>query len=53
MSAVSIPKSDNKDRLDELYELRDELKLIAESDARYAKYAKNALNTLQKKGYDV
>lgn len=47
------PSIENEDRLDELYELREELKQIADSDARYSTYAENALATLREAGYDV
>lgn len=43
----------NEERLDELAELVDDLKLIADSDARYAKYAENGLEKLREAGYDV
>jgi len=42
-----------EDRLDELYDLEEELKLIAGSDAQYATYAENAIDRLQEAGYDV
>lgn len=40
-------------RLDKLYGLKEDLEIIAASDARYAKYARNALETLHEEGYDV
>jgi len=42
-----------EENLDRLYELRDELKLIADSDCRYATYAENFLESLEEAGYDV
>jgi len=41
------------ENLDKLADLRDELELIAASDARYSEYAQNFLKSLQKAGYDV
>ncbi|MDS0284746.1 hypothetical protein NDI86_21830 [Halomicroarcula sp. S3CR25-11] len=43
----------NNDRLDGLYEVREELKLIAESDVPYSKDAQNFLKALRREGYDV
>jgi hypothetical protein len=40
-------------RLETLYELREEFKIVAESDVEYAKYAENALEVLREEGYDV
>ena len=42
-----------QEALGKLSELDDELHLIAESDARYARYAENFLTALQEAGYDV
>jgi len=42
-----------KENLDKLYELREELELVAASDAEYAKYAVNFLESLDEAGYDV
>ncbi|MEA5387154.1 hypothetical protein VB779_08835 [Haloarculaceae archaeon H-GB11] len=53
MNAVRQPEKRREDRLDDLYEVVDELKLIAESDAGYAEYAENFLESLQEAGYDV
>ncbi|WP_154550857.1 hypothetical protein [Halorhabdus sp. CBA1104] len=39
--------------LEELYDLREELKLVAEADVAYAKYAENGLERLREAGYDV
>jgi len=47
------PSTSEDDRLDELYELREELQTIAGTDARYAEYAENALASLREAGYDV
>ena len=47
------PMDRQQEKLDRLYECRDELKTIAESDARYAKYAQNFLDSLREAGYDV
>lgn len=41
------------ERLERLYELREELKTIANSDVEYAEYASNGLERLQEAGYDV
>lgn len=41
------------DRLETLYELREELRLVADSDCAYAEYAQNGLDALQEAGYDV
>jgi len=49
----NAPSPNDEDRLDELYDLREELQQIAGSDARYAKYAENALASLREAGYDV
>ena len=53
--SASPPENDepSDDRLDKLYEVHEELQLIADSDARYAKYAKNGLESLREAGYDV
>jgi hypothetical protein len=48
-----LPTTKREDRLDELYELREELQLVAQSDARYAKWAQNGLDQLREAGYDV
>lgn len=55
MSALDIPDHEKRreENLDRLYELREELQIIAESDAEYAKYAQNGLETLREAGYDV
>ena len=42
-----------EENLDELYELREELREIADSDARYSEYAANFLESLRAAGYDV
>lgn len=42
-----------KENLETLYELREELKLIADSEGPYAKYAENWLESLREAGYDV
>lgn len=47
------PDAKADDRLDALYEVHEELQLIADSDARYASYAQNALESLREAGYDV
>jgi len=39
--------------LEELYDLREELKLVAGSDCAYAKYCENGLERLREAGYDV
>jgi hypothetical protein len=52
---IDLPDHERKrkETLDRLYELRDDLKTIANSDADYAEYAHNGLETLKKEGYDV
>jgi hypothetical protein len=52
---VSLQRSppSRKERLRPLYEVREELKLVANSDAEYAKYAQNFLESLREAGYDV
>lgn len=42
-----------EERLEALYELREEFETVAEADVPYAKWAENALETLRKEGYDV
>lgn len=42
-----------EEALDRLYELREELQTIADSDAEYAKYAREGLRKLREAGYDV
>lgn len=42
-----------KETLDRLYELREELRIAANSDTDYAEYAQNGLETLKEEGYDV
>jgi len=55
MSTLEVPDHEQKreENLDRLYELRKDLHIIADSDARYSEYAQNALETLQEEGYDV
>jgi len=55
MSTLSTETADEPrdDRLDQLYEVVDELKIIAESDVDYAEYAQNFLASLKEAGYDV
>jgi len=58
---MSIDPNDNSDdpierqeeKLDQLYERREELQTIAESDCRYAAYAQNFLDSLREAGYDL
>jgi hypothetical protein len=52
-ATTTVPNIDDEDRLDQLYELEDELKQIADSDTRYSTYAENALESLREAGYDV
>jgi len=54
-STLDIPDHEEKrhENLDRLYELREELQTIADSDAEYAEYAENFLNSLRGAGYDV
>ena len=47
------PTDRREEGLDKLYELREELKTIADSEAEYARFAENALDTLREAGYDV
>lgn len=48
MSATTNPADDPlDDRLDQLYELHEHFQTIANSDAEYATYAENALETLR------
>lgn len=42
-----------KERLQPLYEVHEELQLIAESDVPYARDAQNFLESLREAGYDV
>jgi hypothetical protein len=42
-----------KENLDRLYDLREELETVANSDADYAAYAESFLETLRAEGYDV
>jgi hypothetical protein len=53
--SIELPDYERKreDALDRLYELREQFKIIANSDAEYAKYAENALQRLQEEGYDI
>lgn len=54
MSTLETKVSDErKDRLDTLYDLREELQTVAEADIEYSKYAKEGLRTLRENGYDV
>lgn len=52
---IDIPEHEQKRQevLDQIYDLREELKIIADADVEYAKYAQNALDTLREEGYDV
>jgi hypothetical protein len=52
MSHQRSPPS-QKERLRPLYEISEELQLVANSDADYAKYAQNFLESLREAGYDV
>jgi hypothetical protein len=40
-------------RLDTLYELREELRIVADSDCSYAKYGQNGLEVLRDAGYSL
>jgi hypothetical protein len=53
--SIDLPDHEQKrkETLDRLYELREELETVAASDAGYAKYAQNGLETLHEAGYDV
>lgn len=53
MSATAKFDSHDEDRLEKLYELRDELQTIADSDAEWARYAQEGLDQLREAGYDV
>jgi len=55
MSQAQSKSPDEKraEKLDELYDLREELEQIADSDARYSEYAQNFLESLREAGYDV
>lgn len=56
MSTTKEPQQlsdQRKDRLDKLYELREELQIVADADVEYSKYAKEGLRTLREAGYDV
>ncbi len=55
MSTLDVPDHERKreENLDRLYELREEMQIIAESDGPYAKYAENGLKRLREEGYDV
>jgi len=47
-----LPDKDD-DYLETLYDLREELKIIANSEAEWAKYAEEGLSKLREAGYDV
>lgn len=55
MSQIDIPEHEQKrqESLERLYDLRDELETVANSDTKYAQYAQNGLERLQEAGYDV
>lgn len=55
MSSTAMPTVEERTeaRLDQLYEMRDDLETIANSDAEYADYARAALQRLRQAGYDV
>lgn len=57
MSRAGASEADMPDAeaaaLEELYDLREELKLVAGSDCAYAKYCENGLERLREAGYDV
>jgi hypothetical protein len=42
-----------RERLDTLYELREELRIVADSEGPYAKYGQNGLEALRDAGYDL
>jgi len=42
-----------REALDKLYEIRDELELIALTESDYSKYDRNGLKALQEAGYGV
>lgn len=42
-----------EEELDQWYELREELEIVAEADVRWSKYARNILQDLREAGYDV
>lgn len=52
---ADIPEYEQKrkENLDRIYDLREELQIVADADIEYAKYAQNALDTLREEGYDV
>lgn len=49
----TTPQDKREQTLEQLYEVREELALIAASDGPYAKYAENWLESLREAGYDV
>lgn len=53
-STVDTPRltDERKARLDRLYELREQLQIVAASDIEYAKYAREGLRTLREEGYE-
>ena len=53
IATTDEPQSKREDALEQLYEIRDDLKTVANSDAEYATYAQNALDELEEAGYDV
>ena len=55
MSHAKTPDVEDKrqDRLDTLYELREEFQTVAGTDLPYATYCETALETLREAGYDV
>jgi predicted nucleic acid-binding Zn ribbon protein len=52
-SKLEAAREKRQENLDKLHGLREELQIIAASDADYAKYARNFLRTLHRAGYDV
>jgi hypothetical protein len=49
----SDPNKRERERLDTLYELREELRIVADSDCDYAKYGENGLEALRDAGYSL
>jgi len=49
----TTPQTKREEALNQLYELRDDLAIVAESDCDYATYAETALDELREAEYDV
>lgn len=45
--------TNEEEALEALYEIEEELKMVAEADIPYSEHAQNGLDALEEAGYDV